>query len=151
VRRKEARREAERLFPRFGLAGFERQYPAALSGGMRHRAALLRTILARRDILLLDEPFGALDAMTRADMQSWLLDIWSAFGKTIIFVTHDVDEAIYLSDRVYVMSPRPGSIVASVPVPISRPRHYEEAVTSPTFVAIKRELLGALPRREERR
>jgi ABC-type nitrate/sulfonate/bicarbonate transport system ATPase subunit len=144
VSRKRARQEALALFPRFGLAGFERQYPATLSGGMKQRAALLRTVLSRRDILLLDEPFGALDALTRADMQAWLLDIWEAFSKTILFITHDVDEAIYLSDRVYVMSPRPGTIIHVVNIPIARPRAYEEVVTSEQFATLKRELLSRL-------
>jgi ABC-type nitrate/sulfonate/bicarbonate transport system ATPase subunit len=129
---------------RFGLQGFENSFPAALSGGMRQRAALLRTILTGRDILLLDEPFGALDALTRADMQAWLLDLWMEMGKTLLFVTHDVDEAIYLSDRVYVMSSRPGSMVESVEIPLGRPREYEEVVTSMAFAGLKRRLLYAL-------
>lgn len=146
VSRKNARDEALSWFPRFGLDGFERHYPATLSGGMRQRAALLRTILARRDILLLDEPFGALDALTRMDMQEWLLGIWDTLRKTVLFVTHDIDEAIYLSDRVYVMSPRPGSIVEVVDVPLPRPRTYTEVVTSSTFAGLKRELLSHLQR-----
>jgi len=146
ISRKKARQEALTWFPRFGLAGFERHYPSTLSGGMRQRAALLRTVLARRDILLLDEPFGALDALTRTDMQGWLLEIWSALRKTIIFVTHDVDEAIYLSDRVYVTSPRPAEILGVVQIPLPRPRVYEEVVTSAIFAALKHELLSRLKR-----
>jgi ABC-type nitrate/sulfonate/bicarbonate transport system ATPase subunit len=141
MRRGDARREALEWIPRFGLRGFERSYPSALSGGMRQRAALLRTFLGGRDILLLDEPFGALDALTRADMQEWLLDIWQELGKTVIFVTHDVDEAIFLSDRAYVMSPRPGSIRSEVEITLARPRVYDATVTSTRFSALKREIL----------
>jgi ABC-type nitrate/sulfonate/bicarbonate transport system ATPase subunit len=142
--RHEARAEARSWFPRFGLAGFERHYPATLSGGMRQRAALLRTVLTGRDILLLDEPFGALDALTRADLQAWLLDIWSELRKTILLVTHDVDEAIYLADRVYVMSPRPGRILCDLRIDLPRPRTHAEVVTTAPFAALKREVLRAL-------
>ncbi|MDQ2742203.1 MAG: ABC transporter ATP-binding protein [Chloroflexota bacterium] len=141
---RQARREALRQFPRFGLEGFEEEYPVTLSGGMRQRAALLRTILTNREILLLDEPFGALDALTRADMQAFLLDVWSTYDRTIIFVTHDVDEAIYLSDRIYVLSPRPGSVAAEYRVGLPRPRRYDEIVTSGPFINLKRKLLDSL-------
>jgi ABC-type nitrate/sulfonate/bicarbonate transport system ATPase subunit len=144
VPRRRARAQAREWVARFGLQGFEREYPAALSGGMRQRAALLRTFLAGQDILLLDEPFGALDALTRADMQRWLLDIWQELGKTILLVTHDVDEAIYLSDRVYVLSSRPGRVVEVIDVPLARPRDYQRTVTSPAFASIKRVLLSSL-------
>jgi ABC-type nitrate/sulfonate/bicarbonate transport system ATPase subunit len=146
ISRREARRQAAGWFPRFGLAGFERQYPFTLSGGMRQRAALLRTILAGRDILLLDEPFGALDAITRIDMQEWLLDIWAQLDRTVVLVTHDVDEAIYLSDRVYVLSPRPARVEAVVDVPLPRPRDHDEIVTSPAFADLKHRLLASLRR-----
>ncbi|MGH2443157.1 MAG: ABC transporter ATP-binding protein [Chloroflexota bacterium] len=144
VSRKKARREAASWFQRFGLKGFEGEYPSALSGGMRQRAALLRTFLTGRSILLLDEPFGALDALTRAQMQGWLLDIWSGSSKSVLLVTHDIDEAIYLADRVYVMSRRPGSIRQSEDVPLPRPRRYQEVVTSPDFAALKRTILQLL-------
>jgi ABC-type nitrate/sulfonate/bicarbonate transport system ATPase subunit len=140
VPKRKARAEAASYFPLFGLEGFERHYPATLSGGMRQRAALLRTVLSRRDILLLDEPFGALDSLTRSSMQEWLLHIWDTLGKTIIFVTHDVDEALYLSDRVYVMRGRPGHIQQVLDVPFERPRNYD-IVTTETFADLKRELL----------
>ena len=97
---REARERALPLLRRYGLAGFEYLYPNALSGGMRQRAALLRTLLFDTDVILLDEPFGALDAQTKSQMQEWLLQLWADFGKTVVFVTHDVEEAIYLSDEV---------------------------------------------------
>jgi ABC-type nitrate/sulfonate/bicarbonate transport system ATPase subunit len=143
VRRRDARRRAMSEFPRFGLVGFERHWPAKLSGGMRQRAALLRTFLAGRQVMLLDEPFGALDALTRRQMQEWLLDIWQEERKTIVFVTHDVEEAVFLSDRVYVMSGRPGRIVLSVDVDLPRPRS-QEVTMSEEFLALKQRLLQPL-------
>ena len=103
-----ARQRALPLLQRYGLSGFEYLYPNSLSGGMRQRAALLRTLLFDTDVILLDEPFGALDAQTKLHMQEWLLGLWRDFGKTVVFVTHDVEEAIYLSDEVHVMATRPG-------------------------------------------
>jgi NitT/TauT family transport system ATP-binding protein len=143
VRRREARERALAEFPRFGLAGFEKQWPAKLSGGMRQRAALLRTFLAGREVMLLDEPFGALDALTRQQMQAWLLDIWQGGSKTIVFVTHDVEEAVFLSDRVYVMSGRPGCVVLSIDVDLPRPRR-REVTMSEGFLALKRRLMEPL-------
>jgi ABC-type nitrate/sulfonate/bicarbonate transport system ATPase subunit len=142
--RKMARAEALSWFPRFGLEGFDHRYPAALSGGMRQRAALLRTFLSGRDVLLLDEPFGALDAMTRAGMQEWLLSIRQSFSRTVVLVTHDVDEALHLADRVYVMSARPGKIHAEIDVLLDRRGSYGETVTSENFVRLKRSVLAAL-------
>lgn len=141
--RKAARQEAERLMPDFGLEGFEHSYPATLSGGMRQRTALLRTFLCRRNAMLLDEPFGALDALTRRGLQQWLLEVWSRFRQTILFVTHDVDEAVYLADRAYVMTPRPGRIKLELDVPLPRPRQ-REMVTSSEFAALKAQLLSSL-------
>lgn len=108
--KKEAAAQARALFPVFGLAGYGDAYPDALSGGMRQRAAFLRTAMCQADILLLDEPFGALDVITRGDMQDWLQNMRSQLGKTTLLVTHDIDEAIYLSDRILVLSGRPASI-----------------------------------------
>lgn len=108
--KKEAVERARALFPVFGLAGYEDAYPDALSGGMRQRAAFLRTAMCQADILLLDEPFGALDVITRGDMQDWLQNMRSQLGKTTLLVTHDIDEAIYLSDRILVLNGRPASI-----------------------------------------
>ena len=110
------------LFTEFGLEGFERHYPAELSGGMRQRAALLRTVVQERDMLLLDEPFGALDALTRAGMQRWLEGMWRRHRWTALLITHDVREAVFLSDRVYVLSARPARIVSEIKVPLPRPR-----------------------------
>lgn len=125
-----AEAEARELLPLFGLEGFERSYPSELSGGMRQRAALLRTMLCHPSVIALDEPFGALDALTRRAMRDWLLQVWRRFGQTVLFVTHDVDEALYLSDRVLIMSPRPGSILMDLEIRLPRPRrpqHLEGA------------------------
>lgn len=104
--------EATRLFERFGLSGFEATYPWQLSGGMQQRVALMRTFLSGRSILLLDEPLGALDPLTRATMQDWLLAVWSELRKTIVLVTHDVEEAVVLSDRLVVLTPRPARVLS---------------------------------------
>jgi ABC-type nitrate/sulfonate/bicarbonate transport system ATPase subunit len=139
----EARREARELLPLFGLEGFEESYPSALSGGMRQRAALMRTFLCKEEIVLLDEPFGALDALTRRTMRRWLLDVWARFRQTVLFVTHDVEEAVYLSDRVYVFSPRPGKVLKEINVSLPRPRG-EELATDTRFAACRDELLRSL-------
>ncbi|WP_458097913.1 ABC transporter ATP-binding protein [Roseomonas sp. WA12] len=141
--RKEARARAVRMIPEFGLSGFEAQYPHQLSGGMRQRVALMRTFLFERELMLLDEPFGALDALTRSMMQRWLLDVWERHRRTVLFITHDVDEAIFLGDRVLVMTARPGAVKLAVPVNLPRPRSAD-LITSPEFIAIKREVLAAI-------
>jgi ABC-type nitrate/sulfonate/bicarbonate transport system ATPase subunit len=143
VARADARARARAAFDRFGLKGFEKHYPQQLSGGMRQRVALMRTFLFEREVMLLDEPFGALDALTRAMMQRWLLEVWSEFERTVLFITHDIDEAIYLADRVLVMSARPGHIKLEVEVPLQRPRR-PSIVTAPEFVELKRQLLAAV-------
>ncbi|WP_019007464.1 ABC transporter ATP-binding protein [Cohnella laeviribosi] len=143
IPRKQAAERAVPLMEKYGLKGFEKHYPKELSGGMRQRAALLRTLLYDRDILLLDEPFGALDAQTRLNMQNWLLQIWADFGKTVLFVTHDIDEAIYLSDDIYVFSSRPGRIKAKITVSLERPRKKED-MTSEAFMALKHHLMDLL-------
>jgi NitT/TauT family transport system ATP-binding protein len=143
VARKAARAKALRMLPEFGLAGFESQYPHQLSGGMRQRVALMRTFLFERDLMLLDEPFGALDALTRAMMQRWLLEVWQKYRRTILFITHDVDEAIFLGDRVLVMTARPGSVKLEQTVDLPRPRR-PELVTAPEFIRLKRILLDAI-------
>jgi NitT/TauT family transport system ATP-binding protein len=146
VPRRAARERAAPLFERFGLADFERSYPADLSGGMRQRVAFLRTLLAGRPVLLLDEPFAALDSLTRGTMQQWLADALADDPRTVLLVTHDVEEAIFLADRVAVMSPRPGRVVAELEVTLERPRPRRETVGDPAFVELKEralELLGA--------
>ncbi len=140
VPRAQARRRAEPLFERFGLAEFEHARPAELSGGMRQRVAFLRTLLPGRQVLLLDEPFGALDSITRASMQRWLAGALAQEPRTVLLVTHDVEEAVFLADRVAVLSPRPGRVVAEIDVEPARPRD----VTSPEFGAVKRRALEAL-------
>jgi putative hydroxymethylpyrimidine transport system ATP-binding protein len=128
---------------RFGLEGFERDYPASLSGGMRQRAALLRTWLTGCDTLLLDEPFGALDALTRRELQDWLLRVWQEFGRTVVFITHDVDEAVYLADRVIVLSSRPGMVKRELAVDLPRPRR-QRMVTEAGPANLVSGLLGDL-------
>jgi ABC-type nitrate/sulfonate/bicarbonate transport system ATPase subunit len=147
LRRAEAREKALPLLRRYGLAGFENAYPNTLSGGMRQRGALLRTLLFDADVILLDEPFGALDAQTRLRMQEWLLTLWSDFGKTVVFVTHDVDEAVFLSDDVHIMATRPGRLVASIRVELARPR-LRSSTTAPEFIAVKERCLELLHSQE---
>ncbi len=142
--RARARRRAGELFERFGLAGFERTPPKELSGGMRQRVAFLRTLLADKPVLALDEPFASLDAITRAEMQEWLAGALRADPRTVVLVTHDVEEALYLSDRVAVLSARPARAVAELRAPAPRAEDRDGAVTDPAFVAVREEALRAL-------
>jgi ABC-type nitrate/sulfonate/bicarbonate transport system ATPase subunit len=119
---KEREQTAAGLIASVGLTGFEKSYPDSLSGGMQQRVAIARTLAIRPSVILMDEPFGALDAQTRSDMQELLLRIWQDTAATVLFVTHDVDEAIYLADHIYILSARPGTIIEDVPVPFGRPR-----------------------------
>jgi len=123
-----------------GLSKMEKRYPGELSGGMQQRVGIARALANYPSVLLMDEPFGALDAQTRLMMQESLLDIWSEFGTTVLFVTHDVDEAIFLADRILIMSASPGTIIADLKVNLERPREQEMATSEP-FVALKRECL----------
>jgi ABC-type nitrate/sulfonate/bicarbonate transport system ATPase subunit len=141
--RAEAEARARALFAEFGLNGFERAYPSALSGGMRQRVAFARTALVTRDLMLLDEPFGALDALTRAGLQRWLGQAVTRLGTTCVLVTHDVDEALTLADRVYALSPRPGRVRMEQTVPLPRPRTPAD-LARPELAALKAELLSAL-------
>jgi NitT/TauT family transport system ATP-binding protein len=143
-RRGEARREASRLFERFGLAGFERVAPAELSGGMRQRVAFLRTLIAGKPVLALDEPFASLDAITRAEMQEWLAGALDADPRTVVLVTHDIEEALYLCDRVAVLSARPARVVEQLSAPAPRSADRDEAVTDPQFVAVREQAMHAL-------
>ncbi|HEX2391702.1 MAG TPA: ABC transporter ATP-binding protein [Solirubrobacterales bacterium] len=144
VGRAEARRRAGELFARFGLAGFERSRPAELSGGMRQRVAFLRTLVAGKPVLALDEPFAALDAITRTEMQEWLAGALRGEPRTVVLVTHDVEEALYLCDRVVVLSARPARVVAELASPATRAPARDAAVTSPEFVAAREQALRAL-------
>jgi NitT/TauT family transport system ATP-binding protein len=140
VGRREARAAAAPVLAEFGLGGFEQARPAQLSGGMRQRVAFLRTLLAGKPVLCLDEPFAALDALARADMQRWLADALARDPRTVLLVTHDVEEAVVLADRVVVLSPRPGRVVAEIAVETPRPR----AATDSDVVALRARALEAL-------
>jgi NitT/TauT family transport system ATP-binding protein len=144
VSKQAARSRTQPLFKRFGLGEFERHSPAQLSGGMRQRVAFLRTLMADKEILLLDEPFAALDSITRAQMQEWLLGALGSVPRTVVLVTHDVDEALLLTHKVIVLSARPGRIMVTLDnnFPTNVPRR--EIVTSPEFVNLKQQALEAL-------
>jgi ABC-type nitrate/sulfonate/bicarbonate transport system ATPase subunit len=137
---------AQEFIEKVGLKGFEKTYPKGLSGGMKQRVAIARALANNPAILLLDEPFGALDAQTRALMQELLTQVWEELHKTILFVTHDVEEAIFLSDRVFVMTARPGKIKAEIKIPLGRPRSYEIKATE-AFLNLKKQALALI--REE--
>ena len=141
--RREARARALDILRRFDLDAFAEKYPSQLSGGMRQRVALMRTLLCDREILLLDEPFGALDALTRSIMQEWLLGIWEKDHRTVIFITHDIEEAIFLSDRILTMSARPGRIKGELTIDLPRPRDHT-IVTTPRFTEFKRAVLDQI-------
>jgi NitT/TauT family transport system ATP-binding protein len=144
--RGEARHQAGLLFERFGLAGFEGARPAELSGGMRQRVAFLRTLVAGKPVLALDEPFASLDAITRAEMQAWLARGLAADPRTVFLVTHDVEEALYLSDRVVVLSARPGRVVDELRAPYPRAADRDAAVTDPAFISVRERAMSALHR-----
>ena len=143
VPRRRARDRAREWFPRFGLAGFEDALPHELSGGMRQRAALLRTVIQERRTLLLDEPFGALDALTKRELQAWLQEVWLEHDWTALLITHDVREAILLSDRVVALTPRPATVRTVLDVDLPRPRGID-TVAAPEFVRLEQTLLEAL-------
>jgi NitT/TauT family transport system ATP-binding protein len=139
-----ARSQAGELFDRFGLAGFEGSRPQELSGGMRQRVAFLRTLVAGKPVLLLDEPFASLDAISRGEMQEWLAGTLRAEGRTVLLVSHDLEEALYLADRVLVLSARPGRVVKELRAPDPRAADRDGAVTDPEFVAVREAALRAL-------
>ena len=143
MKKAQAREEASKLFPQFGLEGTQRKYPAQLSGGMRQRAALLRTYLFSRDVALLDEPFSALDTITKSAIHRWYLDVMERIRLSTLFITHDIDEAILLSDRIYLLSGQPGRITAELAIPEPRPRPADFNLT-PEFLAYKRKILELL-------
>jgi ABC-type nitrate/sulfonate/bicarbonate transport system ATPase subunit len=144
VGRAVARRQTGALFERFGLAGFEGAAPAELSGGMRQRVAFLRTLVAGKPVLALDEPFASLDAISRAEMQEWLAGALRAEARTVLLVSHDIEEALYLADRVIVLSARPGRIVKELRAPDPRAADRDGAVTDLAFVAAREAALRAL-------
>jgi NitT/TauT family transport system ATP-binding protein len=140
VKRKERRSEAMRYVQEFGLRGFEDKYPSELSGGMKQRVAIARTLITNPKVVLMDEPFGALDSQTRNRMQKFLLDVWSARKDTVVFVTHNVDEAVFLSDKVMVLSERPARILRTIAVDLPRPRNRTGQETN----ELRREILDLL-------
>jgi len=141
--KKQARKKVADYFHIFGLDGFEYKYPHQLSGGMKQRAALLRTYMFSEDIILLDEPFGGLDAITKSKMQLWLLDILDKLEASIFFITHDVEEAIFLSDRIYILSERPAKVKEEIIIDLPKPRH-KDIVTTNKFNDIKKHILDIL-------
>ncbi|MFS0727786.1 ABC transporter ATP-binding protein [Paenibacillus sp. 1P07SE] len=143
----EARRQSADWLPKIGLEGYGDSYPHTLSGGMQQRVSFLRALLAPRDLMCLDEPFGALDALTRLQMQQWLLSIWETNRRSVLMVTHSIEEALLLSDRILVMSASPATVIRELPVPFARPRS-SELWTDPRFNAWKQELYELLSSKE---
>lgn len=141
--RGQARKKVHALLEEFNLSVYEKSYPHVLSGGMRQRIAFLRTMLANKEILLLDEPFGALDAYTKSEMHDWLMSVWYKYSSTILFITHDVEEALFLSDRIYVLSARPATVKLTLAVNLPRPRS-RKILVSEEFIQLKGQLLQAL-------
>ncbi len=149
ISKKERQELAQHHIGAVGLKGFEGAYASQLSGGMQQRVAIARALANDPEVLLMDEPFGALDSQTRAIMQELLVGIWERDQKTVLFVTHDIDEALFLGDVVYVMSSRPGTIIDTVRVDLDRPRHYD-VVTSEHFIEMKRRIMANLHREVQR-
>jgi ABC-type nitrate/sulfonate/bicarbonate transport system ATPase subunit len=143
VDKKEAREQAREWLSRISLGDVADEYPYLLSGGMQQRVSFLRALLMPRDVMCLDEPFAALDALTRADMQRWLLELWESNRRSVLFVTHSIEEALTLSDRIYVLSPAPARILREINVPFDRPRR-SDVWTLPAFVELKKEVLELL-------
>ena len=149
IPRKKARYQAHELLKHFGLAEFAQHYPSTLSGGMRQRVALLRTVLFNNSFLLLDEPFGALDALTRLECQMWLLDLWHELHSSVLFITHDVREAILLSDRIYVLSARPARVLRVVDNDLPRPRQPGH-LALPQAVQLEQALMSILMKEQSK-
>lgn len=142
-KKKEARRKANELFEEFGLDGTQKKYPKQLSGGMRQRAALLRTYMFSKDVALLDEPFSALDTLTKSDMHRWYLDVMDKIHLSTLFITHDIDEAILLSDRIYLLTGRPGKITEEIAIREPKPRRKDFNLTD-EFLRYKKDILKKL-------
>lgn len=143
-KKKSAREKVQKYFKTFGLEGTEKKYPKQLSGGMRQRAALLRTYMFSSEIALLDEPFSALDAITKEKMHSWYLEIMKKIKMSTLFITHDIDEAILLSDRIYILSGNPGKIIEELKIEIDKTISTEEIITSEQFLKYKRKIIKML-------
>ncbi|MBK5347505.1 ABC transporter ATP-binding protein [Bacillus sp. TH22] len=145
VQKKEAQVKAKELLHKFGLQGYEKKYPKDLSGGMRQRVSFIQTLLTGGEILLLDEPFSALDALTKASLQEWLFEQWKEWEKTILFITHDVEEALFLSNRILVVENQPIATLTERIVPLDRNRTRKD-LYKPEVLALKEELLSMLQR-----
>lgn len=143
MKKKEARLRVSQIFAQFGLEGTQKQYPAQLSGGMRQRAALLRTYMFSQDVALLDEPFSALDTLTKSSIHKWYLDVMEKIQLSTLFITHDIDEAILLSDRIYLLSGSPGKITGEISIEEPKPRRDDFNLT-PEFLEYKRKILSLL-------
>ena len=143
IKKKEARLKAKEHFPEFGINGTENKYPAELSGGMRQRAALLRTYLASDGVALLDEPFSALDTITKGIIHKWYLDVMKKINLSTVFITHDIDEAILLSDRIYILSGKPGTITDEIVIDVPKPRK-DDFNLSDEFLQYKRKIVNSL-------
>ena len=143
TKKAEARKKVGAYFTEFGIEGTQKQYPAELSGGMRQRAALLRTYMFSGDVALLDEPFSALDTLTKSEMQRWYLDVMESIKLSTIFITHDIDEAILLSDRIYLLGGRPGTIAEEIVIREPKPRRRDFNLTE-DFLSYKRQILNFL-------
>jgi ABC-type nitrate/sulfonate/bicarbonate transport system ATPase subunit len=140
--------EAREWLNKVGLGGYEKEYPHVLSGGMQQRVSFLRALLSPRELMCLDEPFASLDALTRQDMQAWLLNMWEQNKRTVLFVTHSIEEALYLSDRIYVLSDKPTNVLKEIVIPFSRPRH-ETLPMEPVFQQLRQEIYGLMRSRQE--
>jgi NitT/TauT family transport system ATP-binding protein len=136
----DAEEKAQRLVDLVGLGGFERHYPWELSGGMQQRVAIARALAYEPEVLLMDEPFGSVDAMTRLELEDGLLKLWKELGTTILFVTHDIEEAIYLSDRIYVLGRRPSRVIQTLDVRLPRPRNQIATRVEPDFMKLRNEI-----------
>ncbi|MDM5187187.1 ABC transporter ATP-binding protein [Bacillus sp. DX4.1] len=145
IKKKEAHTQAKALLEQFGLQGYEKKYPKDLSGGMRQRVSFIRTLLTGGEVLLLDEPFSALDALTKATLQEWLFEQWKHWQKTILFITHDVEEALYLSNRIFVVTEQPITTLTERVVPLGADRSRKD-LYKPEILDLKDELLGMLQR-----
>ncbi|WP_316571755.1 ABC transporter ATP-binding protein [Neobacillus sp. YIM B06451] len=135
--------EARTWLAKVGLSGYENAYPHQLSGGMKQRVAFIRALLSPQPIMLLDEPFSALDEFTRFDMQKWLLSVWEEKRKSVLFITHNIEEALFLSDRIVLLSPRPAKVIKELKVPFNRPR-TDRLLLDDSFLLLKREIYGAM-------